>query len=162
MATEAHARWIADNVRPADRAELWASGRSDPFEAMLRGISRTGTTYVALCNGRPAAMFGATPWSAMGGKAAVWMIGSTVLDEHGAQRALLSTSAPMIDAMQEQFPDLLYNFVDARNHKALRWLRWLGFGFGEPVPYGPDGLPFLPFYRRKREAISSPMENANV
>ena len=43
-----------------------------------------------------------------------------------------------------RFP-VLRNVVDARYAEAIRWLRWLGFRFGEPVNIGVAGLPFLPF-----------------
>ena len=36
-------------------------------------------------------------------------------------------------------------FGDVRNTVAIRWLEWLGFTFGEPVGYGPLGMPFKPF-----------------
>jgi len=43
---------------------------------------------------------------------------------------------------------LLYNYVDARNVKSIKWLRWLGFQLDEPAPYGVRGLPFHRFELR--------------
>lgn len=148
-ATAAHAERIALSARPADIDELWASSRSTPLDAMLRGIERTVEPWVGLFDGEPVCMFGASPFSIMGGMGSAWMIGSTALDRRGVQKELLRLSRPVVDYMQDQFPGLLYNFVDARNTAAIRWLRWLGFQFADPIPYGVDGLPFLPFYRRK-------------
>lgn len=148
-ATEAHARAIALNCRPADVAELWAAGRLDPLEAMLRGIKVTREPWVALLGDEPVCMFGASPFSIMGGMGSAWMIGTRLLDRPSVQRDLLRLSRPVVDYMQDEFPTLLYNFVDQRNTRAIRWLRWLGFHFMEPIPYGPDRLPFLPFYRRR-------------
>lgn len=148
-ATIEHAHAIAEKARPADVAELWTSSRTTPFEAMLRGMERTARPFVAIYEGEPACMFGASPFSIMGGMGCAWMIGSTVLNRPGAQRDLLRLSVPVVEHMQDQFPRLLYNFVDQRNHSAIRWLRWLGFEFSDPMPYGEDGLPFLPFYRRR-------------
>lgn len=148
-ATIEHASVIAMTPRAADVAELWACSRSNPLDAMIRGMERTVEPFTALYEGRPACMFGASPFSIMGGMGAAWMIGSTVLNEHGAQKDLLRLSEPVVEYMQEQFPNLLYNFVDQRNVAAIRWLRWLGFQFSDPIAYGVDGLPFLPFYRRR-------------
>lgn len=148
-ATREHAQAIAANARDADRDELWASSRSEPLDAMLRGLEGTPRAWVGMYDGEPACMFGAWPFSALGGIAAAWMIGSRVLEGHGAQRALLRVSKPVVAYMRDQYPELLYNFVDERNTSAIRWLRWLGFEFAEAIPYGVDGLPFLPFYMKK-------------
>ena len=148
-ATKEHARAIAAHPRAADLAELWASSRSTPLDAMMRGMERTAEPWTAIYKGRPACMFGASPFSIMGGMGAAWMIGSSVLNQCGAQKDLLRLSEPVVEYMQDQFPNLLYNFVDQRNIAAIRWLRWLGFQFSDPIPYGVDGLPFLPFYRRR-------------
>lgn len=146
-----HAHAIAENIRDADRQELWASSRSDPLDAMLKGMERTASSFVAIYDGQVAAMFGASPYSIMGDKGAAWMIGSKVLEQPGAQKDLLRLSVPVLDYMLDQFPALLYNFVDQRNDKAIRWLRWLGFQFGEAMPYGVDKLPFLPFWIVKEQ-----------
>ncbi len=148
-ATIEHAQAIAANARDADVAELWASSRTTPLEAMLRGMESTVHAYVGIYDGEPACMFGAAPFSILGGMGTAWMIGSRVLDGLGAQKRLLRLSVPAVDFMQDQFPTLLYNFVDQRNESAIRWLKWLGFEFGEPIIYGMDGQPFLPFYRRR-------------
>lgn len=147
-ATYEHARAIADHPRAADVAELWAASRTDPFSAMMRGMESTAEPLTAIYKGRPAAMFGVAPFSIMGGIGSAWMIGSSVLNQMGAQKDLLRLSEPVVQYMQRQFPNMLYNFVDERNTAAIRWLRWLGFQFTDPIPYGVDGLPFLPFYRR--------------
>jgi len=43
----------------------------------------------------------------------------------------------------------LENWVDARNTKAINWLRWLGFTVHDPVPFGVAGLPFHRFDMRR-------------
>ena len=115
---------------------------------MLAGMAITAEPLVAMLDDEPACMFGASPFSIMGGMGAAWMLGSRALDRIGAQKELLLLSQPVVEYMQSQFPALLYNFVDQRNVAAIRWLRWLGFQFSDPIAYGVDGLPFLPFYRR--------------
>lgn len=144
----AHAYAIAGNPRPADVAELWTASRTTPLDAMVTGLKNTPQPWVGKVDGVPVCMFGASPFSILTGMGVAWMIGSRALDSLRVQRELLRLSRPVVDYMQDQFPGLLYNFVDQRNHAAIRWLRWLGFTFCEPIPYGVDGLPFLPFYRR--------------
>jgi hypothetical protein len=44
--------------------------------------------------------------------------------------------------------DYLANYVHATNTKSIRWLKRLGFSFGDPVAgFGHGGGVFLPFYR---------------
>lgn len=143
-----HAEAIAANPRPADVAELWATSRSTPLEVMQRGMKATVNCYTGLYEGAPVCMFGASPFSILGGMGSAWMVGSAALDRMCVQKALLTHSRAAAAFMAEQFPGLLYNFVDQRNEAAIRWLRWLGFTFSDPIPYGVDGLPFLPFYLR--------------
>ena len=151
-ATVDHIAVIAAAARAADIAELWASSRTTPAEAMQRGLERTAQTFTGLVDDVPVCMFGASPFSIMGGMGAAWMIGSTGLNRLSVQKELLRLSVPVVAYMQDQFPVLLYNFVDARNTAAIRWLRWLGFQFHEPIAYGVDQLPFLPFYRQRAKA----------
>jgi len=91
-------------------------------------------------------MFGATPYSILGGIGTPWMVGSTGLNPLSVQKELLRLSRPALARMQQAFPSMLFNVVDQRNEAAQRWLHWLGFHFLAPVPVGPDSAPFLPFY----------------
>jgi len=143
-----HVDVIAANPRAADIAELWASSRTTPAEAMRRGLEASGDCYTGFFDDVPVCMFGAAPLSILGGQAAAWMIGSAALDQLRVQKQLLRVSRVVVAYMREQYPVLLYNFVDARNVAAIRWLHWLGFQFDDPILYGEDQIPFLPFYIR--------------
>lgn len=50
-----------------------------------------------------------------------------------------------VEIMQEMFP-ILENHVDARNIKAIVWLRWLGFDIMSTELHGPFGAKFY-FFR---------------
>lgn len=142
-----HIEAIAARARPQDVAELWAVARTTPAEAMTRGLAGSADACTALLGGAPVAMFGATPYSILGGIGTPWMVGTTDLRRWSAQKELLRVAAPAVAQMQARFPALLFNVVDQRNTAAQRWLRWLGFVLIDPVPVGPDGLAFIPFYR---------------
>lgn len=141
-----HIDAIAANPRPADVAELWAAARATPGYCMRAGLRVSVQAYTGLVDGVPACMFGVNPISTIGGTGVPWMVGSTLLSDHGAHRALLRLAREPLARMQAAFP-FLCNAVDARNVAAIRWLKWLGFEFCNPIPCGPDDLPFLPFYR---------------
>lgn len=145
-AEQAHIAEIAARCRPADVAELWASDRSTPAEALQKGLDTASAAWTGVVDGEPICMFGVTPWSILGAAGAPWMIGTTLIKPNA--RPFLKESRRALEAMKEPY-DLLLNFVDARHHEAVRWLRWLGFTIQEPVPYGPDGMPFHPFEWRR-------------
>lgn len=141
-----HIDAIVAKARPADIAELWAHGRHTPRQCLETGLRISVTPMTGLVDDVPVCMFGASPYSILAGQGVAWMVGSTDLDRLSVQKALLRHSFEALAHLQRQFP-LLFNSVDARNHAAIRWLKWLGFTFCDPVPVGPDRVPFLPFYR---------------
>ena len=54
---------------------------------------------------------------------------------------------PYTQILNAQY-DRIYNYVDARNKKAIRWLKFVGFTIDKtPYPVGPDNTPFLFLYR---------------
>lgn len=134
---------VASRPRSADVEELWAAGRLTPLEAVQMG-QRFGEAYIGMVDGEPVCAFGVTPISALSGLGAPWMVGSTALDAHF--RGFLRGCGPVVRAMLSQWPRLV-NYVDARNLRAVKWLKWLGFSILPPVPYGHDGLPFHPFIK---------------
>lgn len=145
-AQASHIEVIAAHARQADVDELWACARTTPRQAMERGLAGSADPVTALVAGVPVCMFGATPYSILGGIGTPWMVGSTGLNKLAVQKELLRLSRPTLARMQQAFPSMLFNVVDQRNTAAQRWLQWLGFYFLTPVPVGPDGAPFIPFY----------------
>ena len=145
-AQAAHIPAIAAKARQSDIDELWAHGRHTPQQCMETGLRLSVSPMTGLVDDEPVCMFGATPYSILAGQGVAWMVGTTDLDRISVQKALLRHSRAGLDHLQRQFP-LLFNSVDARNHAAIRWLTWLGFTFCDPVPVGPDRIPFIPFYR---------------
>lgn len=140
-----HADAIAANARQADIDELWAQGRSSPLRALRYGMKVCPRARTGLLDGEPVCMFGVTPYSILRGQGVPWMVGTRALEGLSAQKALLRVSEQVMGGWMGEY-SLLFNFVDQRNVAAHRWLRWLGFTLRDPVPYGPDHLPFHPFF----------------
>lgn len=141
-----HVALIADDAREADVLELWAQARCTPKQAMSHGLDVSMLAWTGLLDGEPACMFGVTPFSILRGMGTPWMVGSNKLNSLSAQKHLLRASREHVALMESRFP-FLFNTVDDRNESAKRWLAWLGFRFGDPIPYGADGLPFRPFWK---------------
>jgi hypothetical protein len=47
----------------------------------------------------------------------------------------------------------LENWVDARNVTSIKWLKWCGFDFDDPAPFGVEQLMFHRFEMRKNICV---------
>ena len=133
---------IASRVRKADADEFWASTGMTAEQTIVLG-AHTGA-HVGMADGVPFCVFGVSQASLIGSVGIPWMVGTVELDHHAY--GFLKHCRPVVDRWADRF-DLLVNYVDARNTRAIRWLKWLGFEFGEPEPYGWLGMPFIRFWR---------------
>ncbi len=131
---------LVPRVRPADLAELWAAGHATPREVIEPAIA-AGEAFAAYFDGSIGCVFGVMPygWGAVG---IPWMVGTATLERH--PMAFLRAARARLPEMLRPHAALV-NFVDARNTKAVQWLRWMGFQIDEPKPYGLDRLPFHRF-----------------
>lgn len=132
---------VAEMARRADVDELWATAMMTPAEALAVGL-KLSTTFVALADGAPLCAFGITPVSILSGSGCPWMVSTYALDNCAAD--FIRHCKHDLQSFFGEW-QLLYNLVDARNVRAIRWLKWLGFKVLPPIPYGPFKLPFHPF-----------------
>lgn len=141
MATPELLNEVAANARQEDIDELWASNTVTPEEAMSMG-SKYGTTFVLMCEDKALCAFGIVPFSVLSAVGAPWMVGTKDLEQHA--RPFIRKCRRELGVYFSEW-SRLFNFVDARNVKSIRWLRWLGFKILPPMPYGPFKMPFHPF-----------------
>jgi len=141
-----HVLAIGGALREADRAEVWASGRYLPVEAVLQGYRASTHVWTGLIGDEPICMFGVAPVSLLGAAGRPWMLGTDGVERH--QVAFLRRCRPCVAAMRSVY-DSLENWVDERNAAAHRWLRWLGFRLEDPQPWGVDGELFRRFEWRR-------------
>jgi len=114
-----------------------------PAEAIRAGQRLSPETLTGFVNEVPVCIFGVARPSLTSDLGVPWMVGTEDLGFHA--KGFLRGSREVIKAMVAKHA-MLANFVDARNAKALNWLRWLGFCVEAPIPYGPFQLPFHPFF----------------
>lgn len=135
--------YLADHLRAADRAEVLAAcGQVNVLETLVRCAARSSHAWVWAEGETPVAIFGVTPISLLGGVGSPWLLGTDAVFDH--PRALMADSRRYLSLVRETYP-ILYNYVDARNARSIRYLRRLGFTLHEPAPYGALGLPFHKF-----------------
>ncbi|GHV28257.1 hypothetical protein FACS1894167_04800 [Synergistales bacterium] len=138
-----HAR-IYPRLRAADMEEARAASDMDPRAAIAYSIASSRPGYAALLRGEPEVIFGASPRPDGGG--VPWLLATDEAQKHPV--AFYRASKEYINEMREAYP-YLENYVDARNHLSIRWLKWAGF-FVEPAePGGVRGERFHRFWSGK-------------
>lgn len=144
IATAADAETLAPYLRNVDVAEIRAASGVAPAVALRRSYQlSTHVWAVRDRTDRPIALWGVGPLSLTAGRGCPWLMASEPFDRLGGRIARLSR--PLLAEMREIYPSL-ENHVDARNHKSVRWLSWLGFTVDPPAPWGVEGRPFHRFW----------------
>lgn len=141
------AEWLvdlADDLRQSDLDEIKATTGQEPAVALVSSVMVSDHAWVILDGEDPIAAFGCAP-SGDPQAALVWMLGSDRMDEPANAVGILRQSRRYKDLMHRTYP-ILYNWIDARNTKSLRWLEWCGYEVLDTDPhYGVEELPFFLF-----------------
>lgn len=150
-ATIKDALQLAPKVRIADREEIRASDNKSPLEALVVPFSidkSKNYTIVGNLNEGVIGMFGACPTKdpAYG---VAWLISSEDLFKHTKQ--FIKECPYWISQMGNGY-EYLYNWVDRRNWKSMKWLQFLGFEPKDEIKqYGVGKLPFLLMVREVKK-----------
>jgi len=144
-ATVEHARAMAPRMRKEDAAEVWASLHAGPLEALEISLSWSLFAWTWMVGGEPAAMFGIGTADVMGTTGIPWLLSTDAVERFST--TFLRGCKRNLRTLLRTFPHI-ENYVDARYTRCIRWLEWLGFSIGEPVPFGKEGLPFRHFEMR--------------
>lgn len=138
---------LAENLRPADLDEIAATSEHDPLMSLVMSTILSDMAWVITSDGRPIAIFGCSPYDQPPGEALVWMMGSPEMDARPNAIAILRNTVPYLRAMHTAYPRL-WNHIDARNAKSMRWLAWSGFTVVSEHPgFGRNGELFYLFER---------------
>jgi hypothetical protein len=142
-ATHSDILYVARHIREEDRREIAASCLMDPKHIMLATYRQSGVARCGTVDGEPVVVFGVAENTLLGSGCGIpWLIGTPKIYEH--ERAFLRRNKRMVYQWIKAY-GRLSNYVDARNHRAIKWLEWLGFKMEEAKPYGPLGRPFHRF-----------------
>ena len=139
----ADALQLAPKVRIADREEIRASDGKSPLEALVIPFTyKEGRNYtiIGAVNEGVIGMFGVAPTKDPEYGIA-WLLSSEDLFKHTKQ--FIKECPYWVSQMSEGYT-YIYNWVDRRNWKSLKWLQFLGFEAKEEIKqYGVGKLPFL-------------------
>lgn len=141
--TEEMIQHIADNMRKADRIEVMASDGHTPLEALQQSLKMSQSATVACVEGVPCVIFGLVIHNLIEGTGSPWMLGTEGSLKH--RRQFLIETPLVIDEMLRTCIKL-FNHVHVKNRESVRWLKWLGFTFDNPAPFGVAGEEFQRFY----------------
>lgn len=140
---------IADNMRDADAAEVWASNRFTPRGALRVSVKASDYNTMVLGDGEPIAVLGLRVHDILTGTGVPWLLGTEVAATK-YRRYFLTQSKDIIGDMLTVCPKL-FNYVHDENTVSIEWLKWLGFEMDDPQPYGCEGELFRKFYLEKND-----------
>src|SRR5690606_15500490 len=124
-AVETDAEELAEIMRPDDKAEVTALGFT-PLSALKDSLSRSRYAYAARHDGQLLGIVGVGDVSVIGNRGCIWLLTSIHAEKMAAKRALVRTAPRVIASFMEEY-DVLFNYVDVRYQRALRWLKHIGF-----------------------------------
>ncbi len=136
---------LIENMRECDVNECDAAGMLTPREAVEQSMEMSPEAIAILVDGRCVVLAGIGRWSVLGMRGIPWLLTTDEAPKH--TRKLIPLSREFIEDAKKRY-QYLENYVDARNTKAIKWMKWLGFKVGPAKAFGPYGLPFHHFYWR--------------
>lgn len=139
---------LAQNIRPIDKKEIELISGHTPLEALKQGFECSYYCRTILYKGRVIGIFGAAKVCILSLNAQIWLLGAT--DFFTIRRDLLLKSKFYIKKMMKNVIEL-ENYVWIGNKASLRWLKWCGFEFDTPMPYGKSKALFVHFSMKKEK-----------
>ena len=136
-------RYVANNLREVDKIEAFYQSGQEPLQAVqFTYICSNVNMAIADDNGHPIGLCGVVE----GG--VIWMVATDKLFENKKYKIqLIRKGRKWVDNLLKKYK-ILYNFVYAENHSAIKWLKALGFTFIKyHKHYGIERKPFYEFLR---------------
>jgi hypothetical protein len=112
---------------------------------MQKGYDASEACWVGMIDDLPVCVFGVVRWSSLSLNGTPWLLATDDFNEEGL--AIVKASKAYSNLMKKRF-HLLQNFVDVRQEKSIRWLKWLGFTIEPAEPFGFLSLPFHRFWMK--------------
>ena len=139
---------LAPKMRKGDRQEIMASDGATPLESLVVPFTQKNAKICTIVGTEAEGvigMFGSSPIKEEG-YGIVWLLSSEDLFKHIKQ--FIKECPKWVEDMSKGY-DYVYNFVDERNWKSLKWLQFLGF---EPkTKIGEYGIGKMPFILMMKE-----------
>lgn len=138
---------VAAHMREIDRKELALMGELQPLEALEKSLELSQYCRCIELDGEPVALFGVRRPFVLSRNGLIWLLGTEELAK--MKKSFVMNSLKYVKEGFE-YADRLENYVWIENRLSIRWLKWCGFTFDEPKPYGAKQALFLHFYQEKK------------
>ena len=136
-------QYVANNLREVDKLEAFYQTGQEPLQALqFTYLCSKVNMAIADDNDAPIGLCGVVN----GG--VIWMVSTDALfDNRKYKIQLIRKGREWVDNLLKSYK-VLYNFVYAENHTAIKWLKALGFTFVNYYEkYGDQEKPFYEFVR---------------
>lgn len=127
---------LASVIRPADAAEIEASGFPNPLDALVRSMAASAVAFSVELEGELACVGGVQEMAPVG---CVWLITGAAVDRN--RRAFWRESQRVMGVLLKRYR-VLTNRIDARYGASIRWARRLGAEVHPPSVLGAERVPF--------------------
>ena len=137
--------YMAERLRPADAAEVYAAAGVSPLSALVEGFETSDELVVGADEQNRPVLMGGVGAGDEPNAGCVWMLATTDIEKHKV--SFLRGCRAWVEEWNKKYP-VLFNCVDERNELHIKWLRWLGFTFIRRHPlWGYEKRPFIEFVR---------------
>ncbi len=141
-AISADVLFLADKIRQADLDEIKASDNVGAVEALMTPFEYRGHrtwSVIGTDEEYVIGMFGSVP-TLDPDYGIAWLLSSEELFKY--KKEFIKQSPQWVDEMGKGYR-YLYNYVDCRNEKSIKWLMYLGFNtIRREEEYGKGKMPF--------------------
>ena len=125
-------------IQQSSGAELYELISSNPtdtlteegLEIMYKTLQASATVWLGSADGKVLGFWGLVPPTLISNRAYLWLYTTKHLEEHVFM--FVRHSQKVVEQVLQEYPEVVGHCVIG-NDKAMRWLRWLGAEFGEPV-----------------------------
>jgi hypothetical protein len=139
-----HVKDVARNLRVQDFDEVFAATGEIPLESVVEDWIMSSRRWIVLNkNNKAVAVLGVRPKTMFSDIGIPWLLGTKGLEK--MKKFFVKHSKMIIEQMKIGFK-VLYNYVDTRYIKAVKWLVWCGFTIEGTELIGALNMPFHRFY----------------
>jgi len=136
-------------IREADQSECYAAIGASAESGLLQSFAHTseGMRWAVVSERETIAIFGCAATAILSQTGIPWMVGTDRVAEFPISFA--RGGRRYVREMLTRF-SYLENWVDVRNELSIKWLKWCGFHFDDPIPYGYEQKLFYRFWMKRK------------
>jgi hypothetical protein len=142
-ATEEDAEYLSTRLKSMDMREIAAVSARPALAVLKSGLNGSEDCRVGTVNDVPLCMYGVRKLSHLSDNGIVWMLSTEEIDKHFMKfgRECRKELKSIMGSLR-----MIENYCHIENRKTIVWLRWLGFKFDKPKPFGRKQEMFRRFY----------------